>query len=86
MKIKMIKTQPGSTNGRNYLVFKEGEIYEIGNGINQDLANVFLNIIKCAVVPETKENIAENKMMIPPENKMVKKVKPKKVKKYRRKK
>ena len=89
--VKMTKTQKGSLNGIQIKKFIKGRVYTL----NDDLTNVFVNIIKCAepmpikreppkevqekilevpinkaeaVVPEVKNEYAENMVSVGSEN------------------
>ena len=53
MKIKMLKKERGSINGITIKVFDENEIYDV----NDSLADVFINIMKVAILAEDEEKI-----------------------------
>jgi len=74
MKIKMISTKPGSENGINVNIYREGEIYNISD----KLGDIFLEM-KCAIKlveivnnePEQEVVIEKKKIDETPNNKMI---------------
>jgi hypothetical protein len=67
MKIKMLKNERGSQDGLYIQNFVEGEVYDIV----QDLASVFVDVMKVAEYVKDEPVIVEQKSMsAAPENKM----------------
>lgn len=66
MKIKMLKNERGSQDGLYIQNFVEGEIYDIV----QDLASVFVDVMKVAEYVKDEPIVEQKAMGASPENKM----------------